>query len=44
MQKVLGGSAEPEDIKAFGIFWQERVERILIENSDNSELIRVEQV
>lgn len=44
MQKVLAGSAEPEDIKAFGIFWQERVERILIENSDNGELIRVEEV
>ncbi len=44
MQKVMGGSAEPEDIKAFGIFWQERVERILIENSDNSEMIRVESV
>jgi len=39
MQKVMSGSAEPEDIKAFGIFWQERVERILIHNSDNSELI-----
>jgi len=44
MQKVMGGAAEPEDIKAFGIFWQERVERILIENCDNSELIRVEPV
>jgi len=44
MQKVMGGTAEPEDIKAFGIFWQERVERILIENSDNSEMIRVEPV
>ena len=39
MQKVMSGSAAPEDIKAFGIFWQERVERILIHNSDNSELI-----
>ena len=44
MQKVMSGSAEAEDIKAFGIFWQERVERILIENVDNSELIRVENV
>ena len=42
MQKVMGGSAEPEDIKAFGIFWQERVERIVIENVDNSEMLRVE--
>ena len=42
MQKVMGGAAEPEDIKAFGIFWQERVERILITNSNNSEMIRVE--
>jgi len=44
MQKVMGGSAEPEDIKAFGIFWQERVERILINNSDNEEMLRVEKV
>ena len=44
MQKVMGGTAESEDIKAFGIFWQERVERILIENRDNSEMIRVESV
>jgi len=42
MQKVLSGNADGEDIKAFGIFWQERVERILLENSDNSEMIRVE--
>ena len=42
MQKVMGGSAEPEDIKAFGVFWQERVERILVNNSDNAEMIRVE--
>ena len=40
----MGGSAEPEDIKAFGIFWQERVERILINNSDNEEMLRVEKV
>ena len=44
MQKVMGGTAQPEDIKAFGIFWQERVERILVENSDNSEMLRVEKV
>ena len=44
MQKVMRGSAAPEDIKAFGIFWQERVERILIENSKNEKLIRVEKV
>ncbi len=42
MQKVMGGAAEPEDIKAFGIFWQERVERIMINNIDNDEMIRVE--
>jgi len=44
MQKVLGGSAEAEDIKAFGIFWQERVERILMHNSDNEEMIRIERL
>ncbi|MGB6018529.1 MAG: hypothetical protein WBF77_02935, partial [Sulfurimonadaceae bacterium] len=42
MQKVMSGSAEPEDIKAFGIFWQERVERILISHRDDVEMIRVE--
>lgn len=41
MQKVVSGAAEPEDIKAFGIFWQERVARILIENFENEEMIRV---
>ena len=44
MQKVMGGTAEREDVKAFGIFWQERVERILINNSDNVEMLRVENV
>jgi len=44
MQKVISGAAEPEDIKAFGIFWQERVERILVNNSDNVEMLRVENV
>ncbi len=44
MQKVMSDSAEPEDIQAFGIFWQERVERILIENSDNEEMLRVVMV
>ncbi len=44
MQKVMSGSAEAEDIKAFGTFWQERVERILMQNSDNSKMIRVEHV
>ena len=44
MQKVMSSSAEPEDIKAFGIFWQERVERIVIENIDNSEMLRVEMI
>lgn len=41
MQKVMSDTAEPEDIQAFGIFWQERVERILIENGDNEEMLRV---
>jgi hypothetical protein len=41
MQKVMNARAEPEDIKAFGIFWQERVERILLDNADNEEMIRV---
>ncbi len=44
MQKVLKGVADPEDVKAFGIFWQERVERILIANFDNDEMMRVEEI
>ena len=44
MQKVMGGSAVPEDVKAFGIFWQERVERIIIQNIDNSEMLQVQLV
>lgn len=44
MKKVLDGSAEAQDIKAFGIFWQERVERILIENRENRQMLRVERV
>lgn len=44
MQKVMSETAEPEDIQAFGIFWQERVERILIENRDNEQMLRVVMV
>lgn len=44
MEKVMRASAELEEITAFGLLWQERIERILIENSDNTALIRVESV
>ena len=44
MQKVMGGSAAPEDVKAFGIFWQERVERIVIKNIDNTEMLSIKTV
>ncbi|QOY51265.1 hypothetical protein [Candidatus Sulfurimonas baltica] len=38
MQKIMGGLAEPKEIKEFGELWQERVKRIF-ENS--SSVIRV---
>jgi hypothetical protein len=42
MPKVLAGKASAEELKMFGGLWQERVVRILTENSDNAQLIRVE--
>ncbi|MBT4196660.1 MAG: hypothetical protein HOC92_20550 [Gammaproteobacteria bacterium] len=35
MQKVLSGMANEDDVEKFGILWQDRVKRILIDNSDN---------
>jgi hypothetical protein len=42
MPKVMSGKASAEELKTFGELWQERVARILTENSDNAEMIRVE--
>jgi len=44
MPKVMARSASEEEIRRFGELWQERVERILLENSDNKALIRVANV
>ena len=44
MQKVMSGNAVAEDVKAFGIFWQERVERIIIKNIDNNEMLKTQIV
>ena len=38
-QKSLSGEASPEEKKRFGILWQERVEKILIEFKDDPRLI-----
>ncbi len=42
MQKMLAGKASEEELKTFGELWQERVKRILIDNVDNTQMIRVE--
>ncbi len=42
MPKVMAGKASAEELKIFGELWQERVARILTENSDNMQMIRVE--
>ena len=34
MQKMMGGSAEPSEVKEFGVLWQDRVKRIF-ENTDS---------
>lgn len=43
MPKVLAGKANEEELKRFGELWQERVKRILVDNADNPEMIRVER-
>ena len=43
MPKVLAGQANEEELRRFGELWQERVKRILIDNTDNPEMIRVER-
>ena len=41
MPKVVGGFASDEERRLFGELWQERVRKILIENSDNDQVCRV---
>ena len=44
MALVLKGSASAQQSAEFARLWQERVRRILIENFENREIIRVEEV
>ena len=39
MPKVLPGTAGIEEQREFGVLWQDRVRRILIDNIDNAEMI-----
>ena len=41
MPKVVGGVATDEERTLFGELWQERVRKILIENSNNDQVCRV---
>ena len=43
MPKVMVGKANEEALRRFGELWQERVKCILIDNTDNPEMIRVER-
>ena len=44
MQLILQGQAKPEEKEEFARLWQERVKRILIDNFDNKDVIRVQEV
>ncbi len=35
MQKVMSGTANEDEVIKFGVLWQDRVKRILIDNSDS---------
>jgi len=41
MQKIMQNRATDEERKEFGEIWQDRVKRILIDNFDNPELIKI---
>lgn len=41
MPRVIGGTASPTELEAFGGLWQERVRRILIDEAGNPDLITV---
>ena len=42
MQKVMSSTANEDEVEKFGILWQDRVKRILIDNSDS--VITVKEV
>jgi len=41
MQKTMMGVASADERREFGLLWQERVRRILIDHADNAELVMV---
>lgn len=43
MQKVIGRTASQEEEQAFGLFWQERVRRILLEDTETEGLITLKK-
>lgn len=44
MKAIMQNKANEQEKKEFGRLWQERVKRIMIDNFDNPNLIRVEKV
>lgn len=44
MQKIMQGQADQEEKKEFGRLWQQRVEKILIDNFDNENVLKVVNV
>lgn len=42
LQRVLGGSRDPEDQTRFAQLWQERVKRILVDYADLPDLVTIE--
>ncbi len=43
MPKVIAGKAAEEELTLFGELWQERVQRILVDNADNALMVRVDR-
>ncbi|HEY0843971.1 MAG TPA: hypothetical protein VGE12_01290 [Noviherbaspirillum sp.] len=43
LKRILSGLAEQEERAEFGVLWQDRVRRILIDHADDPELIRVNE-
>jgi len=41
IQAILQGQATPEQKKEFGSMWQDRVKRILVDNFDSKEIIKI---
>jgi len=44
MKKILAGNADIEEKKLFASLWQERVEKILIDNFDNGTILKIKKV